>query len=114
MDMCSAMLCASPIVSLWSMWPPVWPGAFGFLKNFTFLRTNLYKIISGAVAVPQQLNGNAPMCHMLSGSSSSAGLFCASRHRQRTWEQGQLETQKCSTAWVRMRTYTIIWWPGGE
>ena len=29
-------------------------------------------------------------------------------------EQGQLETQKRSTAWFRMRTCTIIWWPGGE
>ena len=29
-------------------------------------------------------------------------------------QQGQLETQKRSTAWFRMRTYTIIWWPGGE
>ena len=64
--MCRAMLCASPIVSLWSVWPRAWPGAFGFFNNFTFPGTNLYQIIFGAVAVPQYLSGNAVVRQMLS------------------------------------------------
>ena len=82
--MCRAMLCASPIVSLWSVWPRAWPGAFGFFKIFTFLQTNLHKIIFGVVSAPQQLSGNAVVSQMASSGSIPAGLFCASRQRQRT------------------------------
>ena len=84
--MCRPMLCVSPIVSLWSVWPRAWPGAFGFLKNFTFLGTNLYYIIFRAVTVPQYLSGNAVVRQLFSGGSIAAGLFCASRRRQRTWQ----------------------------
>ena len=57
--MCRAMLCASPIVSFRSVWPWAWPGAFGFFKNFTFLKTNLYQIIFRVCSAQQQLSGNA-------------------------------------------------------
>ena len=82
--MCRAMLCASPIVSFRSVWPRAWPGAFGFFKNFTFLQTNLYEIISGVVSALQQLSGNAAVSQTAGDGSIPAGLFCASRQRQRT------------------------------
>ena len=82
--MCRAMLCASPIVSFRSVWPRAWPGAFGFFKILTFFQTNLYQIIFGVVSALQQLGGNAAVSQMAIGGSNPAGLFCASRQRQRT------------------------------
>ena len=35
--------------------------------------------------MPQYLSGNAVVRQLFSGGSIPAGLFCASRRRQRTW-----------------------------